>query len=42
MRYVVATLLACLLAACSGLPQAPVSTCSSAYQCEIEAYAKAQ
>ncbi|MBS1177026.1 MAG: hypothetical protein H6R06_1438 [Proteobacteria bacterium] len=40
MRYVIAAMLACLLVAC-GTPE-PVrgATCSTKYECEIEAYSR--
>jgi hypothetical protein len=41
MRYVAAAM-ACLLVACSGLPPSTGSSCTTAYECEIEAYAKAR
>lgn len=41
MRYFIVTMVACLLVACSGLPASPVNKCTTAYQCEIEAYSKA-
>ena len=42
LRYVIATIAAGLLVACSGLPEAPPGTCSTPYQCEIEAYSRAR
>ena len=42
LRYVIATMVVCLLVACSGLPSAPSRTCTTPYECEIEAYSKAR
>jgi len=41
MRYVFASMLVCLLAAFSGTPSAPAPSCTTAYQCEVQAYAGA-
>lgn len=41
MRYVFAAV-ACLLVACTGLPERPAAACSTPRQCEIEMYQKAR
>lgn len=43
MRLVIAAaaMAACLLAACSDVPRVTGPACSSAYECEIQAYARA-
>jgi hypothetical protein len=40
MRYVIASMVVCLLAACSGIPSAPALGCTTAYQCEVQGYAR--
>jgi len=41
LTWVLVMSVAALLGGCSTLPASPTPTCSSAYQCEIEAYNRA-
>jgi len=42
MRSAIATIVACLLIACTDLPERTVGACSTPHQCEIEMYQKAR
>ena len=41
MRFVMAVVLSCLLVACADMPRGPGLGCTTAYQCEIQGYARA-
>ena len=41
MRYVIVATAACLLVACAAPPPSRGATCSSGYECQVQAYANA-